>query len=59
MVVTLLDETVKTDVQNFLFVIVGDFFIIVIQSNLYLAVICFPLITVIFTSLKQLPLLTI
>ena len=44
MVVTLLDETVKTDVQNFLFVIVGDFFIIVIQSNLYLAVSCFPLI---------------
>ena len=59
MVVTLLDETVKTDVQNFLFVIVGDFFIIVIQSNLYLAVSCFPLIAVIFTSLKQLPLLTI
>ena len=46
-------------VQNFLFVIVGDFFIIVIQSNLYLAVSCFPLIAVIFTSLKQLPLLTI
>ena len=44
MVVTLLDETVKTDVQNFLFVIVGDFFIIVIQSNLYLAVSYFPLI---------------
>ena len=59
MVVTLLDETVKTDVQNFLFVIVGDFFIIVIQSNLYSAVSCFPLIAVIFTSLKQLPLLTI
>ena len=46
-------------IQNFLFVIVGDFFIIVIQSNLYLAVSCFPLIAVIFTSLKQLPLLTI
>ena len=46
-------------VKNFLFVIVGDFFIIVIQSNLYLAVSCFPLIAVIFTSLKQLPLLTI
>ena len=59
MVVTLLGETVKTDVQNFLFVIVGDFFIIVLQSNLYLAVSCFPLIAVIFTFLKQLPLLTI
>ena len=46
-------------IQNFLFVTVGDFFIIVIQSNLYLAVSCFPLIAVIFTSLKQLPLLTI
>ena len=58
MVVTLLDETVKT-CTKLLFVIVGDFFIIVIQSNLYLAVSCFPLIAVIFTSLKQLPLLTI
>ena len=35
MVVTLLDETVKT-CTKLLFVIVGDFFIIVIQSNLYL-----------------------
>ena len=43
MVVTLLGET-QRHVQNFLFVIVGDFFIIVIQSNLYLAVSCFPLI---------------